>query len=90
MAGGKVHEVEVVFSFAPYEAPSGWETPQACDRACLKGMLDNYLAALAARDPARLHFAHGLRYTENGIVAETRRRPVADRHRHRRLPHRCD
>ena len=24
VAGGKVHEVEVVFSFAPYEAPSGW------------------------------------------------------------------
>jgi hypothetical protein len=24
VAGGKVHEVEVVFVFAPYEAPSGW------------------------------------------------------------------
>lgn len=23
--GGKVHDVEVVFAFAPYEAPSGWE-----------------------------------------------------------------
>ena len=25
VAGGKVHDVEVVFAFAPYEAPSGWE-----------------------------------------------------------------
>jgi hypothetical protein len=24
VAGGQVHEVEVVFGFAPYEAPSGW------------------------------------------------------------------
>lgn len=24
VAGGNVHEVEVVFAFAPYEAPSGW------------------------------------------------------------------
>ena len=29
VAGGKVHEVEVVFSFAPYEAPSGWESSLA-------------------------------------------------------------
>jgi hypothetical protein len=66
VAGGKVHEVEVVFSFAPYEAPSGWESPQACDRACLKSILDNYLAALAARDPSRLAVSTNLRYTENG------------------------
>jgi len=66
VAGGKVHEVEVVFSFSPYEAPSGWEAPSACDRSCLKGTLDDYLAALAARDPARLRFASDLRYTENG------------------------
>lgn len=25
VAGGRVHQVEVVFSFAPYEAPTGWE-----------------------------------------------------------------
>jgi hypothetical protein len=68
VAGGKVHEVEVVFSFAPYEAPSGWETPQACDRACLKGILDNYLAALAARDPARAALGPNLRNTENGAA----------------------
>ena len=29
VAGGKVHEVEVVFSFAPYAAPSGWEPDRA-------------------------------------------------------------
>jgi hypothetical protein len=70
VAGGKVHEVEVVFSFAPYEAPSGWETPLGCDRPCLKGVLDQYLAALAARDPARLAVSPDLRYTENGTALQ--------------------
>ncbi len=27
VAGGKVHQVEVVFSFSSYQAPSGWELP---------------------------------------------------------------
>jgi hypothetical protein len=64
--GGRVHEVEVVFSFAPYAAPSGWESPRACDRACLKSVLDQYLAALATRDPSRLAVTADLRITENG------------------------
>jgi hypothetical protein len=58
----------VVFSFAPYEAPSGWESTTGCERACLRGVLDQYLAALAARDPARLAVNPGLRYTENGAT----------------------
>lgn len=37
-----------------------------CDRICLVGFLDDYLAAFAARDPARLAVAANLRYTENG------------------------
>lgn len=68
VAGGKVHEVEVVFSFAPYAAPSGWETSRACDRACLQQVLDNYLVALGARDPARIAVVPDVRYTENGAT----------------------
>jgi hypothetical protein len=68
VADGKVHEIEVVFSFAPYEAPSGWESSQSCDRACLKTVLENYLAALAARDPARLAMSSDVRYTENAVT----------------------
>jgi hypothetical protein len=38
----------------------------ACDRACLEGYVDRYLAALIAHDPGQLPWARGVRYTENG------------------------
>ena len=37
-----------------------------CDRACLEGIADNYLDALAAHDPKRLPLASAFKYTENG------------------------
>ncbi len=37
-----------------------------CDRACLQGMVDQYLAALVAHDPGRLPLAVNVRFTENG------------------------
>jgi hypothetical protein len=41
--------------------------PQACQRACLEGFVDKYLAAMAAHrvDPAL--FASHVRFTENGV-----------------------
>jgi hypothetical protein len=36
-----------------------------CDRACLENVVDNYLDALAARDPSKVPFAAGVRFTEN-------------------------
>lgn len=39
--------------------------PQACDRACLSRMLDDYMAALKAHDPSRLPLAEGVRFSEN-------------------------
>lgn len=44
----------------------GAEPPPPCDRPCLDGFVDQYLAALAAHDPARLPLAPGARFTENG------------------------
>jgi hypothetical protein len=44
--------------------------PGACDRACLKGHVDQYLSALAKRDPSTLPVADSLKYTENGRVLE--------------------
>ena len=41
-----------------------------CDRACLKGFVDGYFGALAARDPKRLPLATPVKYTENGRVLE--------------------
>ena len=39
----------------------------ACDRACLSGLLDGYMAALKAHDPSRLPLAPDARFTENGV-----------------------
>ena len=43
---------------------------QLCDRACLDGLIDRYLAALVAHDAQRLPLARGVRYTENGQVLD--------------------
>jgi hypothetical protein len=40
------------------------------DRAGLYGILDDYLAALGARDPARLSWASGVRASENNVMLE--------------------
>src|SRR4029079_5608024 len=39
---------------------------QTCDRACLEGIADTYLDALAAHDAKRLPLAAAFKYTENG------------------------
>jgi hypothetical protein len=38
---------------------------QACDRACLAGIMDQYLAAMVAHDPAKAPLAISVRFTEN-------------------------
>lgn len=40
----------------------------ACDRACLRRLADNYLEALAKHDPQRLPLSADVRFTENGVV----------------------
>jgi hypothetical protein len=42
----------------------------ACDSACLKGFIDGYLSALAARDPGKLPVAAQVKFTENGRVLD--------------------
>jgi len=39
-----------------------------CDRACLTGFIDQYLAALVAHDPSRLPLARDVKFTENDQV----------------------
>jgi hypothetical protein len=39
-----------------------------CDRACLEGLVDQYLAALVARDASRLPVTSTVRFTENGAM----------------------
>jgi len=42
-----------------------FETPLACNRACLIGTADGYLAALVAHDPSRVKLAPDLKFVEN-------------------------
>jgi hypothetical protein len=37
-----------------------------CDRACLRGIIDSYLDALAKHDPSKLPVAASVKFTENG------------------------
>ncbi len=40
----------------------------ACDRACLDGVMDRYLAALINHDPSQLPHTRNVRFTENGVA----------------------
>jgi hypothetical protein len=40
-------------------------SPAQCDRACLAGTLDKYIAALVAHDPSKVAFASDVKFVEN-------------------------
>jgi hypothetical protein len=42
-------------------------TAAECDRACLNGIVEKYIAAMAAHDPSKAPIAKGTRYSENGV-----------------------
>ena len=44
------------------------QTGGACDRACLTGIADAYLAALVAHDPSRAPMAPNAKFTEQAQV----------------------
>jgi hypothetical protein len=44
--------------------------PLKCDRACLEGVIDQYLKALVAHDPSRLPLSKDVKFTENNQVVE--------------------
>jgi hypothetical protein len=48
-------------------APRANAAPAAssCDRACLEGVVNDYLLALALRDPSKVSFADNVKFTEN-------------------------
>src|SRR3970040_90941 len=39
--------------------------PLNCDRACLEGLIDQFLAAVVAHDPSRLPLSEDVKFTEN-------------------------
>jgi hypothetical protein len=50
---------------APRAKASTGPIPLNCNRACLEGLVDQYLAAVVAHDPKRLPLSADVRYTEN-------------------------
>jgi hypothetical protein len=62
----------VIFTgdLAPKADASTGPIPLNCDRACLENVVDQYLAALVARDPKRLPLSKDVMYTENNQVLE--------------------
>ncbi len=48
-------------------SPPGVAASAECDRACLTGIAEKYVAALSAHDPSKAPIARGTRYTENNV-----------------------
>ena len=55
----------LAFGAAPTAAPVGAGVAPLCDRTCMTGMVDRYLAALVHHDPAGLPLNRDVRFTEN-------------------------
>jgi hypothetical protein len=58
---------------APAQTLNAAPRALACDRACLYGVLDQYLAALARKDPAQVPWGPVVRNSENNVAL-----PVGD------------
>ncbi|HTA43301.1 MAG TPA: hypothetical protein VK789_12685 [Bryobacteraceae bacterium] len=56
--------------FIPKAHASTGPIPLNCNRACLEGLVDQYLAALVAHDPKRLPLSADVVYTENDQVIQ--------------------
>jgi hypothetical protein len=56
-----------VLLVAAFVTAGGSASAQTCDRACLRTMLDQYLAAVVKHEPSAAPLAVGYRHTENAI-----------------------
>ncbi len=56
--------------FWPGAATAAGPIPVDCGRACLEGLVNQYLAALVAHDPKRLPLSADVKYTENDQVLD--------------------
>jgi hypothetical protein len=60
----------VIGSFVAHVSGSTGPIPLDCNRACLEGVIDQYLAAVVAHDPKRLPLSEDVKYTENAQVVK--------------------
>ena len=59
-----------IITFGAALAASTGPIPLNCNRACLENVVDQYLNALAARDPKRVPVSKDVKYTENDQAIE--------------------
>ncbi|HEY2591914.1 MAG TPA: hypothetical protein VGI35_10015 [Steroidobacteraceae bacterium] len=52
----------------PHAAGAAHDAEARCDRACLYGLLDQYLDALKAHDPSQVPWSAQAKYTENNVA----------------------
>ncbi len=57
----------LLLSAAAVAQPPGFGPRGPCERACLEGIVNGYLAALVANDPSRLRVTDDVRFTENDV-----------------------
>jgi hypothetical protein len=62
--------VAAASQFAPRLDASTGPIPLKCDRACLEGVVNQYLDAVVAHDPKRLPLSADVKYTENNQVVD--------------------
>jgi len=51
-----------------FAAPRANKIPSRCDRACLIGVMNDYVAALVAHDPSRVPLSPNVEFVENTVV----------------------
>lgn len=68
-AAGICAAVLLVTALPPAGAATG-PIPLNCDRACLEALVNQYLTALVARNPATLPLSKDVKYTENNQLLE--------------------
>jgi hypothetical protein len=60
-----VATASLAFGATPNTTPSGGAVAPPCDRTCMTGMVDRYLAALVRHDPSGLPLNRDVKFTEN-------------------------
>ncbi len=74
---GSIKRVAAVVEDVPYSTKTAWSGQfdssvrsgeSACGRACLQGLVDDYMTALLRHDPGRLPWAEHPRFSENNVL----------------------
>ena len=60
----------VTGSFTARVSGSTGPIPLNCDRTCLEGLINQYLAAVVAHDPSKLPLSKDVKYSENYQMLE--------------------